>query len=141
MLPSIDTITENFGILDEGMDRYEYVIELGRALPPFPEELLTDGNRVHGCESQVWVDTQVDSSGAEPKILLRGTSDSVITKGLIALVIAMHDRKTLREIADVDVFKTFSRIGLGNHLTSKRSNGVRAMADRIHRDAVRLSRG
>lgn len=139
MLPDIATIIDNFSILDEGPDRYEYLIELGRALPPFPEALLTEENRVHGCESQVWVDSRIDRSATPPRLHLRGTSDSVITKGLIALVMALHDGKAPEEIAKVDVFQTFKEIGLGAHLTSKRSNGVRAMAERIHRDAIRLT--
>lgn len=138
MLPPIETIIENFEILDDGPDRYEYLIELGRALPEFPAELLTEGNRVHGCESQVWVESHIDDSDASRRLRLRGTSDSVITKGLIALVMALHDGKTPHEIAQVDVFQTFKQIGLGAHLTSKRANGVRAMAERIHRDAARL---
>lgn len=139
MLPPIETIVDNFGILDEGPDRYEYLIELGRALPPFPEDMLTEDNRVHGCESQVWVESHIDRSQEPPRLHLRGTSDSVITKGLIALVMALHDGKTPEDIAKVDVFQVFKEIGLGAHLTSKRSNGVRAMAERIHRDAVRLT--
>ena len=139
MLPPIATIIENFGILDEGPDQIEYLIELGRALPPFPDELLTEHNRVHGCESQVWVESRLDPAEAPPRLHLRGTSDSVITKGLIALVMALHDGKTPEEIGKVDVFKVFKEIGLGAHLTSKRSNGVRSMAERIHRDAARLS--
>ncbi|SFH11849.1 SufE family protein [Methylobacterium gossipiicola] len=138
MLPPIATIIENFGILDEGPDQIEYLIELGRALPPFPEALLTEDNRVHGCESQVWVESRMDTTQAPPRLNLRGTSDSTVTKGLIALVMALHDGKTPEEIADVDVFAVFREIGLGAHLTSKRSNGVRAMAERIHRDAARL---
>lgn len=139
MLAPIETIIENFGILDEGPDRYEYLIELGRALPAFPEELLTEENRVHGCESQVWVESRLDTGETPPRLHLRGTSDSVITKGLIALVIALHEGKTPQEAEGVDVFQVFKEIGLGAHLTSKRSNGVRAMAERIHRDAVRLA--
>ncbi len=139
MLPPIATIIENFGILDDGPDRYEYLIELGRALPTFPEELLTEENRVHGCESQVWMESDVDRAQEPPRLKLRGTSDSVITKGLIALVMALHDGKTPGEVAQVDVFQVFKEIGLGAHLTSKRSNGVRAMAERIHRDAARVA--
>ncbi|KQP10281.1 MAG: SufE family protein [Methylobacterium sp.] len=138
MLPPIATIIENFGILDEGPDQIEYLIELGRALPPFPDALMTEANRVHGCESQVWVASHMDEAQAPPRLNLRGTSDSVVTKGLIALVMALHDGRTPQEIADVDVFGVFKEIGLGSHLTSKRANGVRAMAERIHRDAARL---
>ncbi|NEU13703.1 SufE family protein [Methylobacterium sp. BTF04] len=138
MLPPIATIIENFEILDDGPDRYEYLIELGRALPDFPSELLTEENRVHGCESQVWVKSHLDQSHEPPRLNLRGTSDSVITKGLIALVMTLHDGKTPQEIAAVDVFAVFKQIGLGAHLTSKRANGVRAMADRIHKDAARF---
>lgn len=89
--------------------------------------------------SQVWVESRLDTAQTPPRLHLRGTSDSVITKGLIALVIALHDGKTPQEAEGVDVFGVFKEIGLGAHLTSKRSNGVRAMAERIHRDAVRLA--
>lgn len=139
MLPPIETIVENFAILDDGMDRYEYLIELGRALPPFPPELVTEENRVHGCESQVWVDLDFAGTGPERRAAIRGTSDSVITKGLIALVMAIYGDKTPQEIAGIEVLSVFKEVGLGNHLTSKRANGVRAMADRIRRDATRLA--
>lgn len=137
MLPPIETIVDNFTILDEGIDRYEYLIELGRALPPFPEELIREENRVHGCESQVWVDTRFDDAGVDRRAAIKGTSDSVITKGLIALVMAIYDGKTPQEISGIDVMSVFKEVGLGNHLTSKRANGVRSMAERIQQTATK----
>lgn len=139
MLPPIETIVENFAVLDDGMDRYEYVIELGRSLPAFPKDLMTEDNRVHGCESQVWVETKFVDRDDCRRIVISGTSDSFITKGLIALVMSIYNDKNPEEISDIDVFDVFKQVGLGNHLTSKRSNGVRAMADRIRRDAVSAS--
>ncbi|MGU3536729.1 SufE family protein [Methylobacterium sp. A54F] len=139
MLPPIETIIENFEFIDDWEERYRYVIELGRALPPPTEALHSEANRVHGCASQVWLDMAVEREGAEPRLRLQGDSDAHIVRGLVALMIALFDGKTPREAADTDALALYSRLGLAEHLTPQRSNGVRAMADRIHRDAVRLA--
>lgn len=139
MLPPIETIIENFEFIDDWEERYRYVIELGRALPEMPEALHSEANKVHGCASQVWLDMAVDSSGSEPVLRLQGDSDAHIVRGLVALMVALFDGKTPREAADTDAFALYARLGLAEHLTPQRSNGVRAMADRIRRDATRLA--
>jgi len=139
MLPPIETIIDNFEFIDDWEERYRYVIELGRALPPLPSDLQSEANKVQGCASQVWLDSRVDRSGPEPRLALRGDSDAHIVRGLVALMIAMFDGKTPREASETDALALYTKLGLAEHLTPQRSNGVRAMADRIHRDAVRLS--
>lgn len=139
MLPSIETIVDNFAFIEDWEERYRYVIELGRALPPADEALQTEANKVHGCASQVWLDLSVDRSGAEPHLAVRGDSDAHIVRGLVALMVALFDGKTPKAAAATDAFALYSELGLAEHLTPQRSNGVRAMADRIHRDAVRLA--
>jgi cysteine desulfuration protein SufE len=139
MLPPIETIIENFEFIDDWEERYRYLIELGRTLPPADAALHDEANKVQGCASQVWLDIGVDGSGSEPHLRLRGDSDAHIVRGLVALMIALFDGKTPREAADTDAFALYTKLGLGEHLTPQRSNGVRAMADRIHRDAVRLA--
>ena len=141
MLPPIDTIIENFEIVEDDDMRLEYLIELGRALPPLPEPLRNEANRVHGCESQVWIDTKAEPSDGTPRLVLHGFSDSFIVRGFVALMVALYTGKTPREAAETDGLDLFRQLRFGAHVTSKRSNGVRAMAERIHRDAVRLAAG
>lgn len=139
MLPPIDTIIENFEIVEDEHMRLEYLIELGRALPPLPEDLRTDANRIHGCESQVWIDIAVEEADGTKRLALQGFSDSFIVRGFVALMIALYNGKTPREAAEIDGLDLFRQLHFGGHVTSKRSNGVRSMVDRIHHDAVRLA--
>jgi len=139
MLPPITTIIDNFEFIDDWEERYRYLIELGRQLPPADEALHAEANKVQGCASQVWLDLAVDEAGGDRKLRVKGDSDAHIVRGLVALMVALFDGKSPREAADTDAFALYTKLGLGEHLTPQRSNGVRAMADRIHRDAVRLS--
>lgn len=139
MLPPIETIVENFEIVEDEDMRLEYLIELGRALPPLPEALRTDANRVQGCESQVWIDTAVTEADGSPRLALQGFSDSMIVRGFVALMLSLYNGKTPKEAAAIDGLDLFRQLHFGGHVTSKRSNGVRAMVERIHRDAVRLA--
>jgi cysteine desulfuration protein SufE len=139
MLPPIATIIENFEFIDDWEERYRYLIELGRQLPPADEALHSEANKVHGCASQVWLDMGVQQEEGEARLRLKGDSDAHIVRGLVALMIALFDGKTPKDAAETDAFALYTQLGLGEHLTPQRSNGVRAMADRIHRDAVRLA--
>ena len=138
MLPDLDTIIENFEILDDPMDRYEYVIELGKLMPKMPEAAKVEDNRVSGCESQVWIDVSLQDNAAHPALKLEGDSDSHIVKGFVALMVALYEGKTPDEAIKADGFDLLKRLDFGAHITSKRSNGVRAMVDRIRKDAGRL---
>jgi len=133
---AIDEIIENFALLDEWDDRYRYLIELGRALPPLPEPSRTDTNKVQGCASQVWLDTTVRPNGeGGPVLTFVGDSDAHIVRGLIAVLFALYSGRPAREILSTDAIALFERLGLREHLTPQRSNGFRSMVERIRRDA------
>ena len=132
----IDEIIENFELLEEWDDRYRYLIELGRALPPLPDAARNDANKVQGCASQVWLDTSVKPNGGSGPILtFAGDSDAHIVRGLIAILFALYSGKGAKQILSTDAVDLFEKLGLREHLTPQRSNGFRSMVDRIRRDA------
>jgi len=135
---AIDEILENFSLLDDWEDRYRYVIELGKELDPLPETERTAENKVRGCASQVWLSTHVDDDERPPHLTFRGDSDAHIVRGLIAIVLALFNNKTPPEILDIDAEAVFGQIGLREHLTAQRSNGLKALVDRIKADAEAL---
>jgi len=133
---SIGEIVENFDLMEEWDDRYRYLIELGRTLPPLPEDARTDTNKVRGCASQVWLSTSVTPDGGRgPVLTFEGDSDAHIVRGLIAILFALYSGKDARHILGTDAVALFEKLGLRDHLTPQRSNGFRSMVDRIHRDA------
>jgi cysteine desulfuration protein SufE len=133
---SIDEIIENFDLLEEWDDRYRYLIELGRTLPPLPEAARSDANKVQGCASQVWLGTFVAPDGAAgPTLSFVGDSDAHIVRGLIAILFALYSGKPAREILDTDAVALFEKLALREHLTPQRSNGFRSMVERIKSDA------
>ncbi|MBL1256840.1 SufE family protein [Methylocystis sp. Sn-Cys] len=133
---AIDDIIGNFELLDEWEDRYRYLIELGRTLEPLPKEAYTDNNKVRGCASQVWLETTPgeDAAGA-PTLTFRGDSDAHIVRGLVALVLALYSGRPAQEIIDTDAAPLFKQLGLAEHLTPQRANGLRSMVERIKREA------
>lgn len=135
-MAAIDEIVENFALLDEWDDRYRYVIELGRSLPPLADDAHVDANKVQGCASQVWLLTHVkpnESSG--PVLTFEGDSDAHIVRGLIAILLSLYSGKSAGEILATDATALFDRIGLRENLTPQRSNGLRSMVDRIRAEA------
>ena len=133
---SIDEIIENFDLLEEWDDRYRYLIELGRTLPPLPEAVRSDANKVQGCASQVWLSTTVKPNGRTgPVLAFDGDSDAHIVRGLIAILFALYSGKGAKDILSTDAVALFEKLGLRDHLTPQRSNGFRSMVDRIRRDA------
>lgn len=133
---TIDDIIDDFALIDDWEERYRYVIELGRSLPELPDSARTENNRVRGCASQVWVETSMTKNDrGEPVLSFRGDSDAHIVRGLVAIILALYSDKTAREILDTDALATFGKLGLIEHLTPQRSNGVRSMVERIRRDA------
>jgi cysteine desulfuration protein SufE len=133
---TIDEITENFDILDEWDDRYRYVIELGRTLAPFPDAARTEANKVQGCASQVWLTTDIEPDGVTgPVLQFSGDSDAHIVRGLIAIVFALYSGKPARDILRIDAPSLFDRLGLSEHLTPQRSNGLKSMVGRIRDEA------
>ena len=134
-MPDIDAIIDNFAVLDDWDDRYRYLIELGRELPPLAAEAHNDANK-QGCASQVWLDTRVRRDGADgPVLAFAGDSDAHIVRGLIAILFAIFSDKHAKDILATDALALFERMGLREHLTPQRSNGFRSMVERIRADA------
>jgi cysteine desulfuration protein SufE len=132
----IDEILDNFSLLDDWDDRYRYIIELGRTLDPLPEEARVEANKVQGCASQVWLITKVRRDGeAGPVLTFVGDSDAHIVRGLIAILFAIYSGKHARDILATDAPALFDKLGLREHLTPQRSNGLRSMVERIRSDA------
>jgi cysteine desulfuration protein SufE len=132
---TIDEILDNFSFLDDWDDRYRYIIELGRTLAPLPASDHVDAHKVQGCASQVWLTTRVEPGPAGPVLKFVGDSDAHIVRGLIAILLAIYSGKPAREILATDAIGLFEKLGLREHLTPQRSNGVRSMVERIRADA------
>jgi cysteine desulfuration protein SufE len=133
---TIDEIRENFELLDDWDDRYRYVIELGRMLEPMPEAEHSAANKVQGCASQVWLSRNVErGSAGEPVLKYRGDSDAHIVRGLIAILLTLFSARTPKQILATDALAVFDEFGFREHLTPQRSNGLRAMVERIRSDA------
>ncbi|WP_321339018.1 SufE family protein [uncultured Cohaesibacter sp.] len=132
---TIDEIIENFSFIDDWEERYRYVIELGRELEDLPQEAMTSANKVEGCVSQVWLTTKVNGEDANPTLTFQGDSDAHIVKGLVAIALATFSGKTAKDILNTDADAIFDQIGLRDHLTPQRSNGLSAMIGRIKADA------
>ncbi len=136
MMADIHEIIDNFSVLDDWDDRYRYLIELGRELPPLAPSAHTDVNKVQGCASQVWLETDVRPNGADgPVLTFAGDSDAHIVRGLIAVLFATFSGKAAKDILSVDALALFEKMGLREHLTPQRSNGFRAMVERIRSEA------
>ncbi|WP_434051412.1 MAG: SufE family protein [Roseibium sp.] len=136
MATDIAEILETFDFLDDWEDRYKYLIDLGKELPELTTAERSDANKVRGCVSQVWLITQVNSGAAgEPVLTFKGDSDALIVQGLVAIVTALFSNRSAQEILDTDVENIFGQLGLQEHLTPQRSNGLRSMVGRIRSDA------
>lgn len=131
----LDDIIADFELIDDWEERYRYLIELGRALPPLPAADHSDETKVRGCASQVWLVSRVVERDGAARLELAGDSDAHIVRGLVALVVALYSNRPVAEIAGLDPEPFFTRIGLREHLTPQRSNGVNAMIERIRADA------
>ena len=127
---NIDDIVENFEFLEDWEDRYKYLIELGNKLEDFPEDQHNADNKVNGCVSQVWITTQ-QNDDADPVITIRGDSDAHIVRGLIAVTLAIFSDKRASQITAIDEIEYFNKIGLSEHITPQRSNGLKSMVKRI----------
>lgn len=124
---AFEEIVETFEFLDDWEDRYAHVIDLGRAMPPLDESQRTPATKVDGCASQVWLVPQVEGQ----VITFDGDSDAMIVRGLIAILRTLYSGRTAREILDIDAPAEFARLGLDSHLSAQRSNGLRAMIERV----------
>ncbi len=129
--PEFDEIAETFEFLDDWEDRYRHVIEMGRDLTPMDDALKVPVNKVEGCASQVWIFPQVRGEGRDARFDFLGDSDAMIVRGLIAVLHALYAGRRMDEVVSVDAAAHLARLGLDEHLSSQRSNGVRAMVARI----------
>lgn len=128
-----EEVVEDFSMYDEWLDKYEYLIDLGHRLEPFPEELKTDDRLIRGCQSRVWLDTRREDG----RLFFRADSDAIITKGIISLLIGVYSGRTAAEIA-ADDFSFVERLGLRENLSPTRANGLASMIETIRRTAENL---
>ncbi len=126
-----EEIVEDFDFIDEWEDRYRYVIDLGKKMPPLSEGQKIPATKVEGCASQVWIVPEIEGEGATARIGFQGESDAMIVAGLIAVLHALYDGLTPDEALKVEAQAEMGRLGLDQHLSSQRSNGLRAMIQRI----------
>jgi len=136
---AFEEIAETFELLDDWEDRYRHVIELGRAMPPLDPAFRVPATKVEGCASQVWLRPVITGEGPEAQFDFEGESDAMIVRGLIAILHALYSGLPLREVVAVDAGAELARLGLNDHLSSQRSNGLRAMVARIRETAAAAS--
>ena len=132
----IDELIENFELLEDWEDKYRYLIDLGAKLPPLPQELQTDEWKVSGCQSQVWLVPE-EKNG---ELSFKGDSDAIMVKGIITVVLAIYGNKSAQEIKKIEVEKIFAKLGLGEHLSPSRRNGMMSMVDKIRFYAQNLEK-
>jgi len=133
---TLDDIRADFALLDDWEDKYRYVIELGRTLPAFDEAQRTPENKVRGCVSQVWLATRWPApAGAAPVLEMQGDSDAHIVRGLVAILMSLYAGRTAEEVVATDARAVLGELGLSDHLTAQRSNGLNSMVERIRADA------
>lgn len=130
---AFEEIAETFEFLDDWEDRYRHVIELGKAMPPLDPAFQVPATKVEGCASQVWFLPRIDGEGPEARFDFQGDSDAMIVRGLIAVLHALYSGLTVRQVTEVDAAAELGRLGLDEHLSSQRSNGLRAMVGRIRK--------
>ncbi|MDR2098756.1 MAG: SufE family protein [Rickettsiales bacterium] len=125
---NLDDIIHSFGLVPEGEEKYVYIIELGRGLPPYPDGKRTEENSVAGCAASVWMDAGI---GADGRWHFKFDSDAAIVKGLLYIILAVFEGKTSREIKNLDISELFGKIGLANHLTARRMSGLASIVGKI----------
>ena len=134
-LPNFTEISDNLEFLDDWEDRYRYLIELGQMLAPLSENEHIEQNKVHGCASQVWLVVDEIEKDNKPVLIFRGDSDAAIVKGLVAIITSIFSNLTPNEIISTNATNTLDKLNLNEHLTSQRSNGLKAMIERIKVEA------
>jgi len=135
---TLDELSETFELLDDWEDRYRFMIDLGRKLEPMPEAEMAEANKVNGCMSQVWLAAEARVTNGRTSLHLRADSDAHIVKGLIAILLILFNDRTPREVLETDADAELKRLGLDQHISPNRRNGVTAMIQRIKAEAARL---
>ncbi|TCO69019.1 SufE family protein [Rhodovulum euryhalinum] len=138
---AFEEIVETFDFLEDWEDRYRHVIEMGRAMEPLADAFKVPATKVDGCASQVWLMAEIDGTGPEAVYHFKGDSDAMIVRGLIAVLKALYDGRTVAEVLDTDAGAQMARLGLDEHLSSQRSNGLRAMVERVRSQAAGAAEG
>lgn len=128
---AFEEIADTFDFLDDWEDRYRHVIDLGKAMPALEDAFRVPATKVDGCASQVWLLPEFNGDGPDAIFSFRGDSDAMIVRGLIAILIALYGGLAVRDVLNVDAGAELGRLGLHDHLSSQRSNGLRAMVARI----------
>lgn len=136
---AFEEIAETFEFLDDWEDRYRHVIELGKAMDPLPEAVKVPATKVEGCASQVWLLPRIEGTGPGARFDFQGESDAMIVRGLIAVLHALYSGLSVAEVGLVDAKAELGRLGLNEHLSQQRSNGVAAMVERIHHLAAQAA--
>ncbi|MCZ4254873.1 SufE family protein [Sulfitobacter sp. PR48] len=132
---AFEELVEDFEFLDDWEDRYRHVIDLGKAMDPLEEALRVPATKVDGCASQVWLHAQFDDG----TLHFDGASDAMIVSGLIAVLRVLYNGLTPAEVVAVDARAEMGRLGLNDHLSAQRSNGLRAMIERIRETAAQTA--
>jgi len=130
--PEFEELVDTFAFLDDWEDRYRHVIDMGKAMPPLEEALRVPATKVDGCASQVWLVPQIH----DDVFTFRGESDAMIVRGLIAVLRTLYNEQPVKDVLAVDAPAELGRLGLNDHLSAQRSNGLRAMVERIRQTAA-----
>lgn len=133
---AFEEIADTFEFLEDWEDRYRYVIDLGKAMAPLQDAFRVPATKVEGCASQVWILPDIEGEGASATFRFRGDSDAMIVRGLIAILGALYNGTSVADVLKIDAGAELARLGLDAHLSSQRSNGLRAMVRRIRELAV-----
>ena len=128
---AFEEIAETFDFLDDWEERYRHVLELGKAMEPLEDAFRVPATKVDGCASQVWILPEIEGQGPGAVFRFRGDSDAMIVRGLIAVLHALYSGLNVADVLKVDAGAELARLGLNDHLSSQRSNGLRAMVERI----------
>ena len=128
---AFEDIADTFEFFDDWEDRYRHVIELGKAMPVLEEAFRVPATKVDGCASQVWILPTIEGQGPDAMFSFRGESDAMIVRGLIAVLHALYSGQSVADVLKVDPAHELARLGLNDHLSAQRSNGLRAMVERI----------
>ncbi|WP_406720568.1 SufE family protein [Thioclava litoralis] len=128
---AFEEIADTFEFLDDWEDRYRHVIELGKEMPHLDDAVKVPATKVEGCASQVWLLPRIEGTGPEARFNFQGESDAMIVQGLIAILHALYSGLTVSEVTATNAEAELARLGLNDHLSAQRSNGLRAMVERI----------
>lgn len=137
---AFEEIAETFEFLEDWEDRYRHVIDMGKAMPPLEDAFRVPATKVDGCASQVWLLPEIEGAGPDAVFRFRGESDAMIVQGLIAVLHALYEGLTVSDVLKVDAAGELGRLGLNDHLSAQRSNGLRAMIQRVRDLAMTASK-